>query len=125
MPKNIEGSTFPCDGETLWRSVEPTRTDRGQQPYRHSCSKATFERICHDVEALNGARFSGQAIGEAGDYPLSQLATALAFLEERGIIEQSGRTRIAQTDSVYLDGMTEFHALYEETTDLPIVRVEA
>mgnify|MGYP005840176199 CR=1 FL=1 len=112
MSKNIEGSTFSCDGKTLWRSVEPSRTDRGQKSYKHSCTRDTFESICLDIEDVNGG-FTGEDIQNKGDYPFSQVSTAMAFLEERGIIETRGRMRIA-VGPVHLYGMMEFHALHEE-----------
>jgi len=46
--------------------------------------------------------------------PWTQVAVAVAFLKERGCIRPThGRKHEAATGDVFLDAMTEFHALRE------------
>lgn len=45
--------------------------------------------------------------------PFTQVAVALAFLKERGIVDTRYRRNYAATRSVHLDAMTEFYAIGE------------
>ncbi|MCC7388312.1 MAG: hypothetical protein IT431_06050, partial [Phycisphaerales bacterium] len=44
----------------------------------------------------------------------SQVATALAFLKERGCVVTEGRRSYAPGPGVFEDAMTEYHALREK-----------
>ncbi len=97
MPATRErDETFAVLDGHLVRSVVPARG----KPYEHRCPRESFETIAHAVDEF----------GEAG---FTQVAVALAFLKERGVIETRYRRNHAATDSVHLDAMTEFHALAE------------
>lgn len=99
-------------GVFLLRHVVP----RSGEPYIHSCTRENFEIVAHTIEELNGASFKGEEIVAATGLPSSQVSTAVAFLNERGILDSVFRRRLkAATEMVYIDAMTEFFALYEET----------
>jgi hypothetical protein len=49
----------------------------------------------------------------AEDIPHTQVDVALAFLNERGIIERRGRRNFPASAAVHIDAMTEWHALRE------------
>lgn len=113
MPRNIE-VRFGCDGRHLLRYVTPRRG----RPYIHSCDKATFEEVLHRCGELEcGITIASVVRRPGGELAFSAVATALAFLYDRGILgDERGRTMAIGVDDVYLDGMTEFHALHEEAT---------
>jgi len=107
-PKREETFRIDHDG-CLVRSIVPKRG----RPYEHRCTKHAFERIAlrfdepaegHTVESL----------AQDEDVPITQAATALAFLIERGLVETSARRNHPATIDVHLDAMTEYHALREK-----------
>jgi hypothetical protein len=101
--------TFEVIDDRLIRKVIPRRG----QPYEHRCSRASFEQVAHAVEELGADGFTLHTLVKHEDLPFSQVAVALAFLKERGIIDTRYRRNYAATDSVHVDAMTEFHALAE------------
>lgn len=92
----------------LVRDVVPRRG----RPYRHRCSPDAFERVAHAAEEAGDAGFTLEEVAAAEDLPLTQVAVALAFLKERGVVETLGRRNFAGP-GVHLDAMTEYHALRE------------
>ena len=85
-----------------------------QQPYSQTCTKSIFEEVCFAIEKLGTEALSIAEIIITADptyLPSTQVAIALQFLEERGIIDIDGRFRYAQTNDVHLNGMTEWTAL--------------
>lgn len=116
----VAAATQPIDGpnevfsvreSVLTRSVLPKRGT----PYQHTCDKDVFESVAHAIDELNRASFTYEEIRQALDAPFTQVAVAIAFLRERGLIETAQRRRsVAATDDVYLDAMIEWHALREE-----------
>lgn len=101
--------SFEVEEGHLVRRVTPRRG----QPYAHRCTKATYEQVAWAIDALGDERFTLQSLMKAEDLPSSQVATALAFLRERSIIDVRYRKHYATTASVHLDAMTEYHALAE------------
>ncbi|MCL4742597.1 MAG: hypothetical protein KJZ54_10385 [Phycisphaerales bacterium] len=96
-------------GGGLVRAVTP---EHGR-PYRHRCTLPSLQRVCD--------RFDERRVGETvetlaagAQVPVTQAATALAFLLERGIVATERRCNFAATESVRLDAMTEYHALREK-----------
>ena len=57
--------------------------------------------------------FTLESLVKHEDLPFTQVAVALAFLKERGIVETRYRRNYAATDGVHLDAMTEYFALAE------------
>ncbi len=111
MPKMHElNETFEVLDTHLIRTVVPKRG----RPYEHRCTMASFEQIAHAADELGGQGFTLETLVEREDLPFTQVAVALAFLKERGIIETRYRRNYAATSCVHLDAMTEFHALVEE-----------
>lgn len=86
----------------------------GGQPYRHSCPLAAFENVAHAIEDAGEKGFTLESLQADTALPFSQIATAMAFLRERGIIERRyPRRNFAATGMAHLDAMVEYHALRE------------
>ena len=99
---------FRVEDGQLRRAVVPKRG----QPYEHGCERETFVEVLHEIDRLGGAGFVYEQILDELDAPASQVATAVAFLRERGcVVPQFKRKHRAATGDVFLDGMTEFEAL--------------
>jgi hypothetical protein len=96
----------------LVRKVVPVRG----KPYEHRCPLEAFEQIAHAAEELGEQGFTLESLVDrerrAGrDVTFTNVAVALAFLRERSILDVRYRRNYAATDAVYLDAMTEYHAL--------------
>jgi len=130
MPEHDRIGTFTVDATGhLVRRCHP----RSGKEYEHRCRFTTLEEVAHTIDELDGAPFTYEEIhaamntvpgvpgvpGGPGaeadvDYPFTQVAVAIAFLKERGIIVPvRGRRHIANGGAVHLDTMIEFHALRE------------
>jgi len=90
----------------LVRSVTPRRG----KPYEHRCRLASLEAVAHRFDEF-GEGDTVETLADAIDEPVTQAATALAFLIERGIVERVGRLNFSASIDVYIDTMTEYHAL--------------
>jgi hypothetical protein len=101
--------TFEVLDGHLVRKVVPRRGE----PYEHRCPLASFEQIAHAAEGFGEDGFTLEKIAEHEDLPFTQVAVALAFLRERGILDVRYRRNYAATTSVHLDAMTEYWALAE------------
>ena len=101
--------TFEVSDVHLVRKVVPARG----KPYEHRCPMASFERVAHAIDEAGDAGFTLESLAQAEDLPFTQVAVALAFLKERGIVETRYRRNYAATDSAHLDAMSEYHALAE------------
>ena len=114
QPIDGPNETFSVRESVLTRSVVPKRGT----PYQHTCDKDVFEAVVHAIDELNGATFTYEEVRQTLDAPFTQVAVAIAYLRERGIIETAQRRRsVAATDDVHLDAMIEWHALREEPQD--------
>lgn len=118
MPEHDRIGTFSVD-ETghLVRRGYP----RSGNEYEHRCELATLEEVAHNIDELAGAPFTYEQVHAAMNanrgvnFPFTQVAVAVAFLRERGIIlAVHGRKHVANGDAVHLDTMIEYHALREE-----------
>lgn len=114
QPIDGPNETFSVRESVLTRSVVPKRGT----PYQHTCDKDVFEAVAHAIDELNGATFTYEEVRQTLDAPFTQVAVAIAYLRERGIIDTAQRRRsAAATNDVYLDAMIEWHALREEPQD--------
>lgn len=105
--------TFSIDRSgALVRSVIPRRGGA----YEHRCMLESLVAVSHRFDE-HGEGDTVETIAEAIDVPTTQVATALAFLLERGIIEVHGRRNYPATIDVHLDAMTEYHALRENAPE--------
>lgn len=114
MSTKYERQIFEVDQDGyLCRHVTP---ESGKH-YTHRCSLASFERVCHAVDEARETGTTVDELAEAEGMPISRVATALAFLDERSSIEQRGRRNYPGSayTSVHLDGMLEYHSLAEQT----------
>jgi DNA-binding transcriptional ArsR family regulator len=93
----------------LVRSVTPRRGT----PYEHRCRLESLNAVAHRFDE-HGQGDTVETIAEALDASITQVATALAFLLERGIVTVEHRCNYPATIDVYLDAMTEYHALREQ-----------
>ena len=99
--------TFEVHDDHLVRKVVPRRG----QPYEHRCPRGSFEQVAHAIEEAGEEGFTLELLVKREDLPFTQVAVALAFLKERGIVETRYRRNYAATDGVHLDAMTEYCAL--------------
>lgn len=106
-PERTESFRVDADGN-LVRSVVP----RVGSPYEHRCTILAFKRVCQQFDE-HGEGDTVETLAAAAQIPITQAATALAFLLERGIVTNERRRNFPATTDVYLDGMTEYHALRE------------
>jgi hypothetical protein len=114
QPIDGPNETFSVRESVLTRSVVPKRGT----PYQHTCDKDVFEAVAHAIDELNGASFTYEEVRQTLDAPFTQVAVAIAFLRERGMIATAQRRRsVAATDDVHLDAIIEWHALREEPQD--------
>ena len=101
--------TFEVDDDHLIHKVIPRRG----QPYEHRCPRKTFEKVAFAVDEAANEGFTLELLVQREDLPFTQVAVALAFLKERGIVETRYRRNYAATECAHLDAMTEFCALAE------------
>jgi hypothetical protein len=101
--------TFQVADDHLIRKVVPRRGE----PYEHRCPKASLARVAHAIDEAGKDAFTLESLVEREDLPFTQVAVALAFLKERGIVETRYRRNYAATQCAHLDAMTEFYALAE------------
>jgi len=101
--------TFEAVDDHLVRKVVPRRGEA----YEHRCPRASFERVAHAVDEAGDDAFTLGTLVAHEDLPFTQVAVALAFLKERGIVETRYRRNYAATQCAHLDAMTEFYALAE------------
>jgi len=100
--------TFAVRDGHLIREVIPRRGE----PYEHRCPIDAFDRIAQAIDELGAEGFTLETLFYREDVPWTQVAVALAFLKERGIIDtRNRRNHAATTTGVHLDAMTEYHAL--------------
>jgi hypothetical protein len=97
--------------DALVRSVVPIRG----KPYEHRCTMWAFKRVCWTFTTSDKAT-TIESIAAEAQIPLTQAATALAFLRERGCVVFERKRNYAASRDVYLDGMTEYHALGENAS---------
>lgn len=103
----VRNEAFEVADDHLVRKVAPRRGE----PYEHRCPRASFEQVAHAVDELASEGFTLESLVQREDLPFTQVAVALAFLKERGIVETRYRRNYAATDGVHLDAMTEYFAL--------------
>ena len=99
--------TFEVIDDHLVRKVLPRRGE----PYEHRCPRVSFEQVTHAIDEAGDEAFTLESLVDREDLPFTQIAVALAFLKERGIVETRYRRNYAATDGVHLDAMTEYFAL--------------
>ncbi len=101
--------TFAIDrAGRLVRRVAPARGT----PYQHTCDPDVFTEVSHLAGELGG--FTVNGLVERTGFPSSQVATAVAFLKDRGIVTTEAKRNYAASGDAHLDAMTEYHALREE-----------
>jgi len=109
QPRAERAESFRVDRDgCLVRSVVPKRGE----PYEHRCTRWAFKRICWRFDE-HGEGDTVETLAEAAQIPVTQAATALAFLLERGIVTTEHRRNYPASIDVHLDGMAEYHALLE------------
>lgn len=107
---NERTETFEVEDDHLIRRVVPRRGE----PYEHRCPRASFEQVAHAIDEAGNESFTLELLVEREDLPFTQVAVALAFFKERGIVQTRDPRNYAATGAVHLDAMTEFYALAEK-----------
>lgn len=103
LPGQREEEYGVCQNRLI-RKVQPRRG----KGYEHHCPIDTFREVCMTIDEWDGA-FVYEDIQAATDRPHSQVATAIAFLKERGtIVPVPGRRHQAATEDTLIDGMVEW-----------------
>jgi hypothetical protein len=106
MARRVRDETFEVLDGHLIRKVVPARGE----PYEHRCPVAALDRIAQAIDEP----FTLETIFCQEDIPWTQVAVAVAFLKERGIVDTRHRRNYAATTTgVHLDAMTEYFALAE------------
>ena len=100
---------FEVFDDHLIRKVVPQRG----RAYQHRCPRKAFEQVAFAIDEAGDDSFTLESLVQREDMPFTQVAVALAFLKERGIVETRYRRNYAATQCVHLDAMTEFCALAE------------
>ncbi len=105
---------FEVVDDHLIRKVVPRRGE----PYEHRCSRTSFEQVAHAAEELGEQGFTLESLldyerNADRDVTFTNVAVALAFLRERGILDVRYRRNYAATQCAHLDAMTEYFALAE------------
>ncbi len=103
--------TFEVIDDHLVRNVVPRRGE----PYEHRCPRVSFEQVAHAIDEAGNEGFTLELLVKREELPFTQVAVALAFLKERGIVETRYRRNYAATQCAHLDAMTEFYALAENS----------
>lgn len=111
ITSRTETFSIDCSGAMV-RSVIPRRG----KAYEHRCTLDTLKAVCHRFNE-HGEGDTVETIAKAINVPITQVATALAFMLERGIVTVEHRRNYPATIDVYLDAMTEYHALREKMTE--------
>lgn len=101
--------TFEVQDDHLVRKVVPMRGE----PYIHRCPRKAFEQVAFAIDEAGDEAFTLNGLVQREDLPFTQVAVALAFLKEHGIVETRYRRNYAATQSVHLDAITEYFALAE------------
>ncbi|MCC5786903.1 MAG: hypothetical protein JJU33_09400 [Phycisphaerales bacterium] len=109
-PRAERTETFRVDADgNLVRSVVPGVGS----PYEHRCTMWAFKRVCWRFDE-HGEGDTVETLAAVAQIPVTQAATALAFLLERGIVTTERRRNFPATIDVLLDGMAEYFALREK-----------
>lgn len=102
--------TFTVEGEFLFRDVVPARG----KPYIHRCHIYVLRDVAHAADELTDGFTLEEVHAHLQVHPWTQIAVALAFLKERGVIVRtSDRKHRAASKDCYLDATAEFCVLAE------------
>lgn len=104
--------SFRFEDDRIVRTVEHPDGNS----YDHRCPLEALEIVAHvlDETPRDGKGATMPEIVQAENLPYTQVDVALAFLQDRGIIERRRRRNYAASGSVHLDAMVEWHAMREE-----------
>lgn len=80
---NERTETFEVEDDHLIRRVVPRRGE----PYENRCPRASFEQVAHAIDEAGNESFTLELLVEREDLPFTQVAVALAFFKERGIVQ--------------------------------------
>ena len=101
---------FAVERDRLVRRVVP----RCGRAYEHRCSLEVYTEVANRIDEAGDVGVTIEEIATAGDLPHSQVATAVAFLKERGcLVPVHGRRHVAASTTAFEDAMVEYHALRE------------
>jgi len=99
---------FVVEGKFLIHIVTPLRG----RPYIHRCELGTLSEVARRFDEAGPGGSTIEEIVAASGLPFTQVAVAVGFMKERGVIVPvfKRRHRAASVDA-YVDAMVEFHAM--------------
>ena len=110
----LDDKTFTVERGDLVMRVLPRFGPR-RLPYRHVCTLAALEAVVHAIDEAGRSGIDRRGLTAGSGARHTQVAVAMAFLVERGIVEEFG-PRLALLRSgggAHMDAMTEYWALAE------------
>src|SRR5947209_3748824 len=96
----------------LERLIRHGRRHDGRM-YVHHCTLGVFEQVVSYLDDHRGPATHLQAVRQALEVPSSQVAVALEFLVERGLLVRRGRQVWPQSPCFYEEALEHFHHLAE------------
>src|SRR5687768_10943720 len=93
-----------------------TSSPLGREPYRHRCSRQTYEAVAHAVDESpsEGKGLVLDDLARTLDLPFTQVNVALEFMKERGVVVTRSRRNYPASNFAFEDAMVEYHALREK-----------
>jgi len=109
---NVNNKTFSVERGELVMHAVPVSGQR-REPYRHACPLAALEAVAHAIDGAGQGGIDRRQIHAASGATHTQVAVAMAFLVERGAVEEVGPrgSVLRSAGGAHLDAMTEYHAL--------------
>jgi DNA-binding transcriptional ArsR family regulator len=101
---------FLVEGDCLIRRVVPRRGT----PYEHVCTIESYREVLYTIEEVAEGGVTIDDLVKQTDLPHTQVAVALSFLKDRGLLETRRRRNFPADAFLFEDGMIELHALGEE-----------
>lgn len=90
--------------------VRLVRTRRGGR-YRHVCQMETYAAVAHEVEERAARGTTVEELHRSCGLPMSQVAAAIAFMDERGVVEKVRRRIFPASEFANEDALVELLAL--------------
>lgn len=111
---HLENKTFTVEGSDLVMRVVP-RSGPRKIPYRHACPLPALEAVAHAIDEAAAAGIDRRDLLARTGARHTQVAVAMAFLVERGAVEETGPRgsvlRPMGRACVHIEAMIEYHAL--------------
>ena len=120
---HLDNKTFSVERTQLVMNATPrTEGSAGLGPrvaYRHACTFETLQLVAHTIDEAGADGIDRRRLVEATGRRHTQVSVAMAFLVERGIVQESGPrgSILSSKGATHIDVMTEYHALREKPAE--------